>query len=44
MADLPHAPVFVGVIQAVHTTRVANVRLTPFGGVDYAAVELLEVE
>lgn len=42
VADLPHAPVFVGVIQAVHTSRVANVRLTPFGGVDYADVELLE--
>jgi len=44
VADLPHAPVFVGVIQAVHTQRVSGVRLTPFGGVDYASVELLEVE
>lgn len=44
VADLPHAPIFVGVIQAVHTSRVAGVHLTPFGGVDYASVELLEVE
>ncbi|HMR49689.1 MAG TPA: ABC transporter substrate-binding protein [Arachnia sp.] len=42
--DMPHAPVFVGIIQAVHSPRVSNVRITPFGGIDYAGVELLEEE
>lgn len=40
--DMPHAPLFVGVVQAVHSPRVSNVMITPFGGIDYAAVELLE--
>lgn len=44
VADLPQMPVFVGVVQAVHTSRVTGVKITPFGGIDYAAVELLEEE
>lgn len=40
--DLPHVPVFVGVIQAVHSPRVSNVRITPFGGIHYADVELVK--
>ncbi|MFT3862171.1 peptide ABC transporter substrate-binding protein [Micropruina sp.] len=42
IADLPQAPIFIGVTQAVHTTRVGGVRITPFGGIDYVNVELLE--
>ncbi|BAK34386.1 putative ABC transporter substrate-binding protein [Microlunatus phosphovorus NM-1] len=42
VTDLPQAPIFIGVVQAVHTTRVTNVKITPFGGIDYAGVELLE--
>lgn len=42
VADLPHTPVFINVIQAVHTARVSGVQITPFGGIDYAAVELQE--
>jgi ABC-type transport system substrate-binding protein len=44
VTDLPHTPVFINVTQAVHTARVSGVHITPFGGIDYAAVELHEEE